>query len=162
MKIEGVSETKACRWLEKEALRRKSAGDRFSMHDHLTFSTMAVDTCNQHVCSLLACSSEDLAAFDEKDTDALSDELLTTILPQAEVHDALVAASSRYRLDRLLQGMLIHAPHPSGKRYVAINLHIAYRKGSETIVNVAQAWMEDLFLPSKLASILITIVYSKF
>ena len=44
--------------------------------------------------------------------------------------------------------MLNHAPHPMGQRYVAVSLHIAYKKGEDGVVDVAKAWLDNLLLPS--------------
>ena len=46
--------------------------------------------------------------------------------------------------------MLKHAPHPLGRRYVAICLHIAHQKGEDGVVNAAKAWLDNLLLPSLL------------
>jgi hypothetical protein len=45
--------------------------------------------------------------------------------------------------------MIIHAPHPLGQRYVAVSLYIAHQKGEEAVIDLANAWMEQLFLPSQ-------------
>lgn len=53
-----------------------------------------------------------------------------------------------YRLDVLLSAMLDHAPHPSGRRYVAVVL-VAQELGISVVVSVAESWMDCLFLRSK-------------
>lgn len=64
--------------------------------------------------------------------------------------EKLKAANDKYRLDKLLDAMFQYAPSDSGKRYVAVALRIAHKKGEDIVVNVAQAWMDHLFLPSKI------------
>jgi hypothetical protein len=44
--------------------------------------------------------------------------------------------------------MLEHAPHPLGRRYVAVSLHVAHQNGEDEVVNAAKAWLDNLFLPS--------------
>ncbi len=73
----------------------------------------------------------------------LDDDVLLNII--RTYHDELVAAN----LDKLLQGMLLHAPTRAGRRYVAVALHIAHRKGADAVVGVARAWMDHLFLMSQ-------------
>lgn len=58
-------------------------------------------------------------------------------------------SEKRYLLEDLLLGMLEYAPHARGKRYVAVALYIAHGKGADTVFNLAQAWLEHLFLPSQ-------------
>jgi hypothetical protein len=79
-------------------------------------------------------------------TEALSDDALRDIIRPNRTR--LRAADSRYRLDDLLSAMLEHAPHPLGRRYVAVSLHVAYRKGPDGVVNAAKAWLDNLLLPS--------------
>ncbi|KAH8995217.1 hypothetical protein EDB86DRAFT_1182462 [Lactarius hatsudake] len=40
--------------------------------------------------------------------------------------------------------MLEHAPHPLGRRYVAVSLHVAREDG---VVDAAKAWLDNLLLP---------------
>ena len=44
--------------------------------------------------------------------------------------------------------MLVHAPHPLGRQYVALCLHITRKKGEDGIVNAAKVWLDHLSLPS--------------
>lgn len=101
------------------------------------------------ICSILTRASEEYHEFynDEKlPTNVLSDDVLRKdIRPNSA---KLRAADKRYRLDHLLSGMLEYAPDPSGKRYVAVCLHIAQGKGEAGVVNAAKAWMDNLLLPS--------------
>ncbi|KZT72486.1 hypothetical protein DAEQUDRAFT_762782 [Daedalea quercina L-15889] len=81
------------------------------------------------------------------DTDVLvEDVILNTIGPNGQYHRELVATEQKYRLDKLLEGMMKYAPTSAGKRYVAIAVHIAHGKGPEAVVKVAQVWMQSLFL----------------
>jgi hypothetical protein len=101
--------------------------------------------------TVLTCTSQEFQDFyDNKsiDTEILSDDVLRNIIRPNSA--SLRAADNRYRLDDLLSAMLMHAPHPSGKRYVAICLHIAHRKGEDGLVNAAKAWLDNLLLPSPL------------
>ncbi len=79
-------------------------------------------------------------------TEELSDDVLGNVIrPNSAM---LHAADGRYHLDKLLSGMLEHAPHPSGRRYVAVRLHIAHQKGEDGVLNAAKAWLDNLLLPS--------------
>lgn len=101
-------------------------------------------------CTILGCTSDDFWHVYENDqypTEVLSNDVIANVLEPN--HNHLRAADSRYRLDHLLSGMLEHAPHTSGKRYVAVALYIAHQKGTGTVINIAKAWMEHLFLPSE-------------
>jgi hypothetical protein len=105
----------------------------------------------ESICTVLTCASEeyeDIFAQESLTTEVLSEDALNKIIrPNSE---RLRAADGRYRLDDLLYAMLEHAPHPSGKRYVAICLHIAHQKGEDGVVNAAKAWLDNLLLPSSL------------
>lgn len=79
-------------------------------------------------------------------TEVLSDEALHNIIGPNSAR--LREADRRCRLDDLLSAMLKHAPHPSGRRYVAVCLHIAHQKGGDEVVNAAKAWLDNLLLPS--------------
>jgi hypothetical protein len=99
--------------------------------------------------TVLTCTSEEFDDFFNNEnlhTEALSDDVLRNIIRQNSAR--LRAADGRYRLDDLLSAMLEHAPHPLGRRYVAVSLHIAHRKGEDGVVNAAKAWLDNLFLPS--------------
>lgn len=102
----------------------------------------------ESTCTIITCTSEDfLQLYDNKtlSTDVLAEEVEANVIrPNAE---DLRAASQQYYLDELLSTMLTNAPHPCGKRYVAITLHIAHNKGE--VINAAKAWMDYLFLPSE-------------
>lgn len=104
----------------------------------------------ESTCTILRCTSEDFWSIYESDklaTDVLSHDILTNVI--GANRERLRAAERRYRLDDLLSGMIIHAPHPLGQRYVAVSLHIAHQKGEEAVIHLANAWMEQLFLPSQ-------------
>jgi hypothetical protein len=79
----------------------------------------------------------------------IDDVLMNTICENGKYHQRLRAASNKYRLDKLLEAMLMHAPTEGGKRYATIALLIAHQKGGDTVVSVAQAWMDHLFLRSE-------------
>ncbi|KIM40633.1 hypothetical protein M413DRAFT_446058 [Hebeloma cylindrosporum] len=102
----------------------------------------------ESTCATLGCRSEEFWSIYDSDklaADVLSNEILTNVI--AANHERLRVAEHRYRLDDLLTGMVIHAPHPLGQRYAAVSLHIAHEKGEDTVINLATAWMEQLFLP---------------
>ncbi|KAF8464939.1 hypothetical protein DFH94DRAFT_784376 [Russula ochroleuca] len=102
----------------------------------------------ESIVSVLTCASDEFQNFYDNEslnTEILSDEALRNIIRPNSA--SLRAADNRYRLDDLLSAMLMHAPHPSGKRYVAICLHIAHGKGEDGVVNAAKAWLDNLFLP---------------
>jgi hypothetical protein len=99
--------------------------------------------------SVLTCVSEEYHDFYNNEmlqTDVLSDDVLRKVIRPNSAR--LRAADTRYRLDHLLSAMLEHAPDLSGKRYVAVCLHIAQEKGEAGVVNAAKAWMDNLLLPS--------------
>ncbi|KAK7457200.1 hypothetical protein VKT23_010498 [Stygiomarasmius scandens] len=95
----------------------------------------------------LRCNSE--AYFHIFNDDRLHTDVLSAGAQDfiAEHKEHLRAANEQYLLDKLLLAMLEHAPHPDGKRYIAVAVNIAHRKGPEALVDVAKAWMEFLFLP---------------
>jgi hypothetical protein len=101
----------------------------------------------ESTCALLSCTSEiwsDIYDNRKLNTDVLANDVL------GRDREKLKAAShGLYRLDKLLDAMLEHALSDDGKRYVAVALHIAHNKGGDAVVNLAQAWMDHLFLPSK-------------
>ena len=104
------------------------------------------------ILSALTCASEEYQRLYMNEallTKALSDDALLNIIRPNSTR--LRAADKRCRLDDLLSAMLIHAPQPSGERYVAICIHIAHQKGEDGIVNAAKAWLNNLLLPSPLA-----------
>ena len=99
--------------------------------------------------TILTCTSEEYDDFfnnEKLQTEPLSDDVLRNVICQNSAK--LRAADRRYRLDDLLSAMLEHAPHPLGRRYVAVSLHVAHRKGEDGVVNAAKAWLDNLFLPS--------------
>ena len=109
-------------------------------------------TCSdslESIRTVLTCTSEEFwDVYDDAniETGTLVQDALDHIIgPNIE---KLRAADKRYRLDGLLSAMLLHAPEPSGQRYVAICLHIAHGKGEDGIVSAAKAWLDYLFLPS--------------
>ena len=79
-------------------------------------------------------------------TEVLAEDVLRNVIRPNSAR--LREADRRYRLDDLLFAMLHDAPHPLGQRYVAVCLHIAHQKGGDGVVNVARAWLDNLFLPS--------------
>jgi len=103
---------------------------------------------DKSTCSILSCTSEQFSEFYDANysTDILSEDAAKIINKNRQ---RLQAADTRYRLDNLLSAMLEHAPHPLGKRYIAVALHIAHNKGGDMVVTAAKAWMDNLFLPSK-------------
>ena len=100
-------------------------------------------------CTVLTCTSEEYQDFYDNKwllTEVLSDDAERNIIGPNSAR--LQEAEPRYRLDKLLSTMLKHAPHPLGKRYVAVCLHVAHQKGEDGVVNAAKAWLDNLFLPS--------------
>jgi hypothetical protein len=101
----------------------------------------------ESTCTILSCTSDKFFEFyNNYSTSILSEDAAKIIDKNRQ---RLQAADKRYRLDYFLSAMLEHAPHPPGKRYVSVALHIAQEKGEDTVVDVAKAWMDNLFLPSK-------------
>jgi hypothetical protein len=102
----------------------------------------------ESICTILTCASEEYEAFFAQEallTEVLSDDVLHNIIrPNSE----RLRADGRYRLDDLLYAMMKHAPHPLGRRYVAICLHIAHQRGEDGVVNAARLWLDKLLLPS--------------
>jgi hypothetical protein len=104
----------------------------------------------ESTCTILSCKPEDFWSIYENDkvaTDVLSNDILHNVI--GTNYERLRVANRRCRLDDLLSSMVIHAPHPLGQRYVAVSLHIARQKGEDAVINLAKAWMEQLFLPSQ-------------
>ena len=101
------------------------------------------------ICSVLTCRSADYEDWFEN-TDVSTDDLVADAQAIVAQHrGSLHDAEKNYYLDRLLSGMLEHAPDGLGKRYVAIALHIAKGKGEAGVIDVGKAWLEHLFLPSQ-------------
>lgn len=101
------------------------------------------------ICTVLSCTSEDyLGLFDNEklSTADLVQDVLQSVIPPNEA--LLRAVTTKYRLDDVIRGMLMYAPHPLGQRYAAVALHIAHGKGAEAVVSVATAWFDKLLLPS--------------
>lgn len=101
-------------------------------------------------CTILGCTSEYFWSIYDNDngsTLVLSTYILTNIIDTN--HERLRAADRRIRLNYLLFSMIVHVPHPLGQRYVAVSLHIAHQKGEDAVINLAKAWMEQLFFPSQ-------------
>ena len=102
----------------------------------------------ESICTVLTCASEEYKVFFANEnslTEGLSHDALNTIIrPNRE---KLRAADSRYRLDDLLDAMLKYMPHPKGRRYVAVCLHVSHQKG-EGVVNAAKVRLDNLLLPS--------------
>ncbi|KAH9168291.1 hypothetical protein EDB89DRAFT_2074117 [Lactarius sanguifluus] len=98
--------------------------------------------------TVLTCTSQEFQSFYDNEsllTDDLSDDALRNIIGPNSAR--LREAETRYRLDDLLSAMLEHAPHPLGRRYVAVTLHVARQKGEDGVVNAAKAWLDGLLLP---------------
>ncbi|KAH9012724.1 hypothetical protein EDB85DRAFT_1900150 [Lactarius pseudohatsudake] len=98
--------------------------------------------------TVLTCTSQEFQSFYDNEsllTDDLSDDALRNIIGPNSAR--LRKAETRYRLDDLLSAMLEHAPHPLGRRYVAVSLHVARQMGEDGVVNTAKAWLDDLLLP---------------
>ena len=100
-------------------------------------------------CTVLTVTSEEYEVFYRNEkllTDVLSDDVLQNVIyPNRE---RLRAASSGFRLDDLLTAMLEYAPHPLGRRYFALALHVAHRRGEDGVIDAAKAWVDNLFYPS--------------
>ena len=115
----------------------------------------------ESICTVLSCTPEEFWDVYENttlSTSVLSEDALANTI--AESRTLLLSVKQRHRLDDFLSGMLEYAPHPLGKRYVAVALHIASKKGGDTVVDLAKAWMEQMFLPSQPASESITVFHS--
>ncbi|KAH9170892.1 hypothetical protein EDB89DRAFT_1218022 [Lactarius sanguifluus] len=99
----------------------------------------------ESTCTVPTCTSQEFQHLYDNEsllTDDLSDDALRSIIGPNRTR--LREAETRYRLDDLLSAMLEHAPHPLGRRYVAVSLHIAREDG---VVNAAKAWLNNLLLP---------------
>ncbi|KAL0952337.1 hypothetical protein HGRIS_006617 [Hohenbuehelia grisea] len=104
------------------------------------------------ISSILSCSSEtfyNLYNDENVATHTLCQAALNDIIEpeRQQLQDVMAKGNKRFRLDELLIGMLEHAPHPDGRRYVAVALHIAHGKGLQAVIEVAQAWLDSLFFP---------------
>jgi hypothetical protein len=111
----------------------------------------------ESISTVLTCTSEEFQVFYDNsnlDTEVLVQDALNTIIPLNK--EKLREADKRYRLHDLLSAMLLHAPNPLGKRYVAVCLHVAHKKGEDGVVNAAKAWLDNLFLPSPSLFLLIS------
>jgi hypothetical protein len=97
----------------------------------------------------LTVTSETFNAFYHNDsfsTKGLSEDVLSNII---RLHSAKIqAADNRYRLDDLLSALLKYAPHPLGRRYIALSLLAAHQEGEDGLVRAARAWLDGLLLPS--------------
>jgi hypothetical protein len=105
----------------------------------------------ESTCTVLTCTSEEYQDFYDNErllTEVLSEDAERNIIGPNSAR--LQQAEPRYRLDKLLYAMLKHAPHPLGKRYFAVCLHVAHQKGEDGVVNAAKAWLDNLLLPSPL------------
>lgn len=100
------------------------------------------------ICTVLSCSLDEylnLLDDDSVRTETIVHDVLKSVI---NPNESLRASNSIYPMDDLLRGMVIHAPHPHGRRYAAVALHIASGRGPDTIVNSANAWLKHLLLPS--------------
>jgi len=116
----------------------------------ITIMSHRSDVSVESICTVKSCTSDEFLEFYENenlDTDILSEDVMINVIHPNR--DRLRAVDGRYRLDKLLSAMLEYAPHPLGRRYVAIALHIAMGKGGDAVVEAAKAWMDYLFLPSQ-------------
>lgn len=102
------------------------------------------------ISALLSCDSAEYRDFNygDGDIDALVSSAKSIILVNTA---ALRQATEQYHLDALLFDMLDYAPHHQGKQHVAVVLHVAHEHGSGAVVEVAQAWMNYLFLKCQLS-----------
>ncbi|KAH9015596.1 hypothetical protein EDB85DRAFT_808724 [Lactarius pseudohatsudake] len=110
----------------------------------------------ESICAVLTCTSKEYQDLYDNDrflTGALSDGALRNIIHPNGAR--LRAADSQYHLDDLLCAMLEHAPHPLGRRYVAVCLHVANQMSEDEVVNIAKAWLHYLLLPILAASVAI-------
>ena len=101
-------------------------------------------------------SSSILTTSEEYQTLYGNKRLLTEDLSNRALHDVILpniatlrGADEQHHLDCLLRGMLKHAPHPLGERYVAVSLLIAQQRGKDAIVRAAKAWLDHLVIPSQ-------------
>ena len=104
----------------------------------------------ESTCTSLSCTSAEFHELYDNDrlyTNTLSQDAIENIIGLNREH--LREANPRYRLDVFLSAMLDMAPNQSGKRYVAVALHIAHKKEKGAVVDIAKAWMDYLFLPSQ-------------
>ena len=107
----------------------------------------------ESTCTSLSCTSAEFHELYDNDrlyTNTLSQDAIENIIGLNREH--LREANPRYRLDVFLSAMLDMAPNQSGKRYVAVALHIAHKKGKDTVVDIAKTWMDYLFLPSRFSN----------
>jgi len=118
-----------------------------------TDSVWKTTTMSQHkspfdsTCAVLKCTSDYFRRIYAQETPT-DDEVLTNFIGS---HQRLLSTPSQpCHLDKLLSTMLIHAPHPLGRQYVAVTLKIAHEKGDDVVLSIAKAWLQHLFLPSRL------------
>ncbi|KAH9074124.1 hypothetical protein EDB83DRAFT_2515891 [Lactarius deliciosus] len=110
----------------------------------------------ESICTVLTCSSDEYRVLYDDErllTEVLSDGALRNVIHPNSAR--LRAADPRYYLDEVLSAMLKHAPHPLGRRYVAVCLHVAQQMGEDGLVNAARAWLDHLLLPMLAASVAI-------
>jgi hypothetical protein len=102
----------------------------------------------QSTVSLLSCTSENYSDIynGNDDTDMLACRA-TTAINKHEGH--LRLGHYACRLQDLLHGMIAEAPHPEGKRYAAVAILIADHKGGKEMVELANAWLTNLFYRSR-------------
>ncbi len=101
--------------------------------------------------TILTCNSDEF--WDSFNDQTLQTDVLSNVVVKKIIHrnsERLRTADKRYRLDLLLSVLLDHAPHPLGKRYIAVCLDIANEKGHDGVVNAARVWMH---LPSSTQSV---------
>ncbi len=91
--------------------------------------------------TLLSTQYKEISCWND-DLDTLTDNAKRIIEDNAT---ALREVTKRYKLDILLSAMLDHAPHPQGRRYVAVVLRAASERGSKTVLDVAEAWIDCFF-----------------
>ncbi len=111
--------------------------------------TLPSSDSDESTCTVLTCTTEDFQTDFENSsllTDVLCNDVLRNIIRPNM--GRLRAADQRCRLDDLLTAMLECAPHPLGRQYVAVCLHIAHQKGVDEAVNAAKAWLDHLMFPS--------------
>ncbi|KAF9472842.1 hypothetical protein BDN70DRAFT_886520 [Pholiota conissans] len=79
------------------------------------------------------------------DTDVLVEEALVSIVENAMYRERLLYGGISSK--ELLRNMLLEAPHPNGKRYIALTLHVVAQKGSEEVERLAKVLLDDFLLP---------------
>lgn len=103
-------------------------------------------------CTLLKCTHEEFLTIYDDDMRPIniidiSDDVLAKVVHPSR--ERLCAAMQPYRLDDLWFIMLKHAPHTLGEPCVVVAIHTAYEKKEDAAIDLANAWVDQLFLPSQ-------------